>query len=781
MTKAFKQNVAEVLNLDYGKDIKNASTVELYNAVSKAAMAYIGRDFNAKAMQVEEKKACYLSAEFLIGRMVYNNLLNLGLFNQFSELMSENGKDIREFEDIEDAALGNGGLGRLAACFLDSGATNGITLNGYGIRYKYGLFKQYFENGFQKETADDWTKVGDPWSVREDKDTVVIDFKGQSVKAVPYDSPVIGYGGKKINLLRLWQAEPMENFHFDLFNDQQYDKAAKDKVAADAICSVLYPNDSTDAGKKLRLKQQYFFSSATLQDIIRTYKEKYGSDFSHFAEEYAVQLNDTHPTVAIPEFIRLMMEKEHMTFAKALKLAKDVFAYTNHTIMAEALEKWSVSLFKAVIPNVYKYVVMLQKALVKELTSLGVAEEDQKIYYIIDDGLIHMARMAIFASHSTNGVAQLHTEILKNDALNEWYRIYPERFNNKTNGITQRRWLALANMELSGFITDKIGNGWITNLDNLKKLEKFKDDATVIKEFGDIKKLKKRQLADFIFEREGVKLNPDFIFDIQVKRLHEYKRQLLNAFSILDIYFGLKDGRIKEFNPTAFIFGAKAAPGYFRAKGIIKYINEIGKMIAKDPEVNDKLQVVFVQNYNVSYAEKITPAADVSEQISTAGTEASGTGNMKFMLNGAVTLGTYDGANVEIVAEAGEENNYIFGARVEDINRISKTYDPKKLYKNNPRIKRVVDTLIDGTFDDEGTGMFKELYDSLLEGASWHKPDHYYLLEDLIPYVDAKLQVNADYSDAFSFRRKCFINTANAGKFSSDRTIRDYTLDVWHI
>ncbi len=781
MTKAFKQNVAEVLNLDYGKDIKSASTVELYNAVSKAAMAYIGRDFNAKAMQVEEKKACYLSAEFLIGRMVYNNLLNLGLFNQFSELMSENGKDIREFEDIEDAALGNGGLGRLAACFLDSGATNGITLNGYGIRYKYGLFKQYFENGFQKETADDWTKVGDPWAVREEKDTVVVDFKGQSVKAVPYDSPVIGYGGKKINLLRLWQAEPMENFHFDLFNDQQYDKAAKDKVAADAICSVLYPNDSTDAGKKLRLKQQYFFSSATLQDIIRTYKEKYGSDFSYFADEYAVQLNDTHPTVAIPEFIRLMMEKEHMTFAKALKMAKEVFAYTNHTIMAEALEKWSVSLFKAVIPNVYKYVVMLQKALVKELNSLGVAEEDQKIYHIIDGDLIHMARMAIFASHSTNGVAQLHTEILKNDALNEWYRIYPERFNNKTNGITQRRWLALANMELSGFITDKIGNGWITNLDNLKKLEKFKDDATVIKEFGDIKKLKKRQLADFIFEREGVKLNPDFIFDIQVKRLHEYKRQLLNAFSILDIYFGLKDGRIKEFNPTAFIFGAKAAPGYFRAKGIIKFINEIGKMIAKDPEVNDKLQVVFVQNYNVSYAEKITPAADVSEQISTAGTEASGTGNMKFMLNGAVTLGTYDGANVEIVAEAGEENNYIFGARVEDINRISETYDPKKLYKNNPRIKRVVDTLIDGTFDDEGTGMFKELYESLLEGASWHKPDHYYLLEDLIPYVDAKLQVNADYSDTFNFRRKCFINTANAGKFSSDRTIRDYTLDVWHI
>ncbi len=781
MTKGFKQNVEEALWLDYGKTIKEAETIELYNAVSKAAMAVVGRDFGEKAKKAEGKKACYLSAEFLIGRMVYNNLLSLGLFNQFTELMTENGVDFRILEEIEDAALGNGGLGRLAACFLDSGATNGITLNGYGIRYKYGLFKQYFEDGFQKEMPDDWTRMGDPWSERREDDAVVVEFKGQSVRAVPYDSPVIGYGGKKINLLRLWQAEPMEYFHFDLFNDQKYDKAAKDKVDADAICAVLYPNDTTDAGKKLRLKQQYFFSSATLQDIVRTYKQKYGDDFSHFSSEYAVQLNDTHPTVAIPEFIRLMMEKEGMTFAKAFKLARETFAYTNHTIMAEALEKWGVNLFKAVIPNVYKYIVMLQKALVKELVMLKVEKENQQQYFIIDGERIHMARMAIFASHSTNGVAQIHTEILKNDALKEWYALYPERFNNKTNGITQRRWLALANMELSGFITDKIGNAWITNLDHLKKLEKFKDDAAVIKQFGDIKRLKKRQLADYIMEHEGVKLDPDFIFDIQVKRLHEYKRQLLNAFSILDIYFGLKDGRIKEFNPTVFIFGAKAAPGYQRAKGIIKYINEIAKMIESDPEVNNKLKVVFVQNYNVSYAEKLTPAADVSEQISTAGTEASGTGNMKFMLNGAVTLGTYDGANVEIVAEAGEENNYIFGARVEEIEKISKTYDPKKLYEENPRIKRVVDTLVDGTLDDGGTGMFEELHHSLLEGASWHKADHYYLLYDLLPYIDAKLAVNADYSDAFSFRRKCFINTANAGKFSSDRTIRDYAEEVWHI
>lgn len=773
----FKNNVTDILNHDYGKTIKEASTVELYNAVSKAAMGTLDKD---QGLDTKGKKVCYLSAEFLIGRLIYSNLLNLGLLNEFSELMSENNIDIRVFEDIEDAALGNGGLGRLAACFLDSGATIGVTLNGYGLRYRYGLFQQYFEDGFQKETADDWQKSGDPWSVRREEEKVLIHFKNQSVYAVPYDTPVIGYGGKKINTLRLWQAEPTQTFNFELFNDQKYDKSFKEKNDAEAITSVLYPNDDTDAGKKLRLKQQYFFSSASLQDIVRRYKKNYGSDFSHFAKEYAIQLNDTHPVVAIPELIRILMEEEGLTFVKALKIGKETFAYTNHTVMSEALEKWNTTLFKAVIPNVYKYVTMLQKALIKELKDLGIKEKDQKQYYIIDDNLIHMARLAIFASHSTNGVAWIHTEILKNDALKEWHEIYPDRFNNKTNGITQRRWLALANMELAGFITDKIGNSWITDLDHLKDLEKYKDDKNIMKQYDDIKRIKKRQLADYIQKQEDITVNPEFIFDIQIKRLHEYKRQLLNAFSILDTYYGLKDGRIKDFNPTVYIFGAKAAPGYFRAKGIIKYINEIGKMIAADPEVNDKIQVVFVSNYNVSYAEKITPAADFSEQISTAGTEASGTGNMKFMLNGAVTLGTYDGANVEIVEQAGEENNYIFGARVEDIEKIKDTYNPKKLYEENPRIKKVVDTLIDGTFDDGDTGMFKELYNSLLEGASWHQPDHYYLLLDLIPYCEAKLRGNKDFSNTYEFRRKCFINTANAGKFSSDRTIRDYKNDIWN-
>ncbi|MDD3173875.1 MAG: glycogen/starch/alpha-glucan phosphorylase [Herbinix sp.] len=778
MENKFKSNVITILDLDYQKSIREASTVQLYNAVSKAAMRNLGKEWR---LNIPGKKVCYLSAEFLVGRLIYSNLYNMGLFNQFSELMSKNNLDIRMFEDIEDAALGNGGLGRLAACYLDSGATIGITLNGYGIRYKYGLFKQYIENGFQKEVPDDWQRFGDPWSIRKEEEKVRIDYKGQSVYAIPYDMPIIGYGNRKVNTLRLWQAEPLESFNFELFNEQKYDKANRNKNEAEAISSLLYPNDNTDEGKKLRLKQEYFFSSATLKDIIRKYKTKFGEDFSHFSAEYAIQLNDTHPVVAIPELIRILMEEEKITFAKALRIAKETFAYTNHTVMSEALEKWNATLFKSVLPRIYKYIILIQKALLKELYALGKNTWDaHRPYLIIDNNTIHMAKLAVYASHSTNGVAAIHSEILKNDVLKDWYELYPARFNNKTNGITQRRWLAIANMELSGFISDKIGNSWVTDLDRLKGLEKYSDDKSVIKQFDDIKRIKKRQLSEYIYKQEGIRINPNFIYDIQVKRLHEYKRQLLNAFSILDIYFGLKDGRIQDFNPTAFIFGAKSAPGYFRAKAIIKFINEVAKLIDLDEDVKDKLQVVFIQNYNVSYAEKLAPAADISEQISTAGTEASGTGNMKFMLNGAVTLGTYDGANIEIVEQAGEENNYIFGARVEDIRNISNSYHARSIYEQNPRIKRVLDTLVDGTVDDENTGMFIELYNALLNGASWHKPDHYYLLLDFLPYCDAKLTANRDYSDMYSFRRKCFMNTANAGKFSSDRSVREYANEIWN-
>lgn len=773
----FKNDILTILELNYGKNIKGANTVELYNAVSMAAMKHVKTKWE---VPTASKKACYFSAEFLIGRLIYSNLQNLGLLNQLSELFNEYNIDVSVFEDIEDAALGNGGLGRLAACLLDSAATQYIVLNGYGIRYKFGLFKQYFENGFQKETIDDWQRFGDPWSLRREEEKIKIKFKDQTIYAVPYDTPVIGYGAQTVNTLRLWQAEPVNQFDFQLFNDQKFEMAVREKDDAEAISSILYPNDSSDKGKKLRLKQQYFFSSASLQDIIKTYKKRYRNDFSHFANEYAIQLNDTHPVVSIPEFIRLLMENDGVSFSKALKIAGQTFSYTNHTIMAEALEKWDVKLFKNVIPNVYRYVVMINKALQKELTGMGITGSAQDQYMIIENNTtIHMARLAIFATHSTNGVAQIHTDIIKNSALKEWYAIYPQRFNNKTNGITQRRWLALSNMELSGFITDKIGNAWVTDLEKLKNLEKYKDDPTVINQFADIKHIKKQQLADYIKKHDDITLNPDFIFDVQVKRLHEYKRQLLNAFSILDIYFGIKDGRIQKFNPTAFIFGAKAAPGYFRAKGIIKLINEIASRVNNDPAVNKLLKVVFVSNYNVSYAEKIMPAADISEQISTAGTEASGTSNMKFMLNGAVTLGTYDGANVEIVQQAGEDNNYIFGARVEELAKIADSYNPREIYEQNPRVKAVVDVLINGTFDDGGTGMFRELYSSLLDGASWHKPDNYYLLYDFISYCDAKLKANSDYSDRYLFTQKCFMNTANSGKFSSDRTVNEYATQIW--
>jgi glycogen/starch/alpha-glucan phosphorylases len=772
----FKDDILSMLELDYGKSMKTADTVELYNAVSHAAMKNVRPKW---AVPAQGKKGCYFSAEFLTGRLIYSNLLNLGLLNQMAELFNENNIDLGIFEEVEDAALGNGGLGRLAACFLDSASTQGIPLNGYGIRYRYGLFRQYFEDRFQKETADDWQRFGDPWSVRREDEAVRIEFRDQTVYAVPYDVPVIGYGAKTVNTLRLWQAEPLQAFDFKLFNDQKYEQAVRERDNAEAISSVLYPNDDKDKGKKLRLKQQYFFSSASLQDLIRSYKKKYGSDFSRFPSEYAIQLNDTHPVISIPELIRLLAN-EGVSFKKALRIARQTFAYTNHTIMAEALEKWDVKLFKSVLPNVYRIIVLIHRELQKELNSFGITGDAQVPYRIIGlDDRIRMANLAVFATHSTNGVAQLHTELLKSTVLKQWYEIYPERFNNKTNGITQRRWLALSNMELSGFITDKIGTAWVTGLDRLKDLERYRDSKEVIGQFAQIKRIKKQQLAEYIEKREGVRLNPDFIYDAQVKRLHEYKRQLLNAFSILDFYFGLKDGRIRDFHPTVFLFGGKAAPGYYRAKGIIKYINEIAALVNGDSAVNDRMQVVFVSNYNVSYAEKIMPAVDISEQISTAGTEASGTSNMKFMLNGAVTLGTYDGANVEIVQQAGEENNYIFGARVEELEKIKDSYRPKDLYEQNPRIKAVVDTLVDGTFDDGGTGMFRELYDALLKGASWHKADHYYLLYDFLPYCEARLRTNADYADRFRFTQKCFLNTVNAGKFSSDRTIRQYAAEIW--
>ena len=769
----------------FGTKLEHLNVYQLHYVVGKAVMGDIAENWTkSKGQHAQGRRAYYFSAEFLMGRMFYNNLYNLGILKDVTQLLADNGFDINAFEEIEDAALGNGGLGRLAACFLDSAATQEVPLDGYGIFYRYGLFKQLIKNGWQVEVADDWLKHRDPWCIRREDQAQIVNFRDSQVLAVPYDMAIIGYGTDNINTLRLWQAEPLEGFDFVAFNEGHYDDACKNKNNCENISKVLYPNDNTYAGKLLRFKQQYFFSSASLQDIIRKYKRGHGDDFSFFADEITIQLNDTHPVISIPELIRLL-GNEGIEFEEALEIARRVFNYTNHTIMAEALEKWDIELVEMIVPEVYNIINKIHHFQRNDLKSKGVEQSCIDAMTILWDGKIHMARLAMYVSSYVNGVAAIHTEILKKDVLKEWYWVYPKRFQNKTNGITQRRWLGMCNPELADFITRQIGDGWLKDMDQMTALaEKINPDT--INEFNAIKYEKKKQLAAYVKKMDGVDINPDFIFDIQVKRLHEYKRQLLNAFSILWIYFKLKDGQLPDFMPTCFIFGAKAAPGYRRAKAIIKYINEIAKLVNNDPDTKDKLQVVFCSNYNVSYAEKLVVAADVSEQTSTAGTEASGTGNMKFMFNGAVTLGTYDGANIEIAEQAGEENEYIFGAKVEEINVLKRVgYNSQKFYNENPMIKRVVDTLIDTEhFNDGGAtgeGSFKELHDSLLIGTAWHMPDHYYVLYDLEDYVDKKLTVNREYKDRLGFGAKCLQNVAHCGKFSSDRTILEYAKDIWKV
>ena len=765
------------------KDIKSASPQQLHDALGKTVMEmFADRWNNARQQHLAKRRAAYLSMEFLVGRAVYNNLLVLGIYDEVDAAFRELGIDLAVLEDIEDAALGNGGLGRLAACFLDSAATLALPLDGYGIRYKYGLFKQSIEDGFQKEDIDDWTRYGDPWSVRCDEDTVLIEYSGQTVKAVPYDMPIFGFRTENVGTLRLWQAEPVKEFDFDLFNKQDYLEASREKIYAEDISRVLYPNDDTDEGKKLRLKQQYFFSCASLTDIIRKHKARFGT-LENLADYISVQLNDTHPVISIPELIRQLVDNQGFTFEKALDMAKKIFNYTNHTVMQEALEKWRTDLVEELLPRIYSIIIQINEALIADMYAGGVQRDKTDRIKIIKGGLIHMADMACYASSHINGVAEIHTQILKDSVLADWFSLAPEKFRNETNGITQRRWIALCNRELSALITELLGDdNWINDLDRLRELAKFAGDENVLRRFIDIKQGKKQQLADFIKSHDGIDTDVNSVFDIQIKRLHEYKRQLLNAFSILWIYYGIKDGSIQGFTPTTFIFGAKSAPGYRRAKAIIKFINEVGRIVSSDPDTRDLIKVVFVQNYNVSYAEKLVAAADVSEQISTAGTEASGTGNMKLMLNGAVTLGTFDGANIEIVQEAGEENNYIFGARVEDLERIVPEYDSRSIFANDPMVKKVVSSLIDGTVSDGGSGDFRELYTALLDGASWHAPDHYYLLGDMRDYVETKLRCINDFSaDRLAFARKQWLNMCNSGKFSSDRTIADYAANIWDI
>ncbi len=757
------------LKYTYDVSLQEATPQELHEALGQAVMMSIADNWsNSKRTRMHQRKAYYISAEYLVGRLVYSNLYNLGILDEMKQLFAAHGVDLAVLEEIEDDALGNGGLGRLAACFLDSAASTDIPLSGYGLRYKYGLFKQSFDaNGSQKESADDWSKFGDPWSYRRYNHTVRVEFPDQTVLAVPYDVPVIGYGTDNINTLRLWQCEPETPLDFNAFNNQDYLRALEEKNKAEDITRVLYPNDSTWEGKRLRIKQQYVLSSASLQDMMRTFKVAHGNDLSHFADFYAVQLNDTHPAMSIPELIRLLM-KEGMDFEQSFNIAQHTFSYTNHTVMGEALEKWPLDLLRSVVPEIVDIILRIDERLKQEAPQL----------FIVKDNTAHMANLSIYVGSYVNGVAAIHTEILKNDCFKDWYQVFPQRFQNKTNGVTPRRWMGLCNPELTQLIKYRVGGDFLKDMDKLAKLKPMIDDDMVA-QFNAIKRAKKEQLCKVIAEKEGVQLNPDFIFDVQVKRLHEYKRQLMNALSIVDIYFRLKNGELPNFQPTVYIFGAKAAPGYVRAKAIIRYINRVARMINNDPAVADKLKVVFVQNYNVSYAEHIIPAADISEQISPAGTEASGTGNMKLMLNGAVTLGTLDGANVEIAQEAGMENEYIFGHTVEQLNQAKDSYYARGIYDTNPYLHRAIDTLVDGTVptDDDQ----RELYHSLLDGAAWHKADHYFVLLDYASYIDTKLKANADYADRLNFGRKCLLNIASGAKFSSDRTIAQYAAEIWHV
>ena len=802
-----KASIVKELRRDFGKTLEEAHDYELYYAVSRAAMDYIVEKwYNTKKTYAvkQVKQAYYFSAEFLMGRYLGNNLINLKINEAVKETLEELGVDINKVEDQEfDTGLGNGGLGRLAACFLDSMATCKLPGHGYGLRYKYGMFEQKIENGYQVEYPDDWTRYGDPWSIVRMDRVYEVKFGGQievhkdevgkeyfkrvnteNVLAVAYDVPVVGYGNDTINTLRLWEARSPEGFDLKLFNDQTYLQASAKAVEAQDISRVLYPNDTEKDGKLLRLKQQFFFTSASLQDIVRRYKGTYGNDFSKFAEKVAIQLNDTHPVVAIPELMRIFLDSEKLLWDEAWSICKKVFAYTNHTILSEALEKWDIALFQPLLPRIYQIIEEINRRFVEELHQKYPGDFG-KIQYmsIIGNSQVRMAWLAIVGSHKVNGVAALHTEILKNSELKDWYDLYPEKFLNKTNGITQRRWLLKANPELSSLITELIGDGWTTDLYKLKELEKYLDDENVLNRVAEIKLHNKERLANYIKETTGIEVNPHSIFDIQVKRLHEYKRQLLNVLHIMDLYNKLKENPLLDIEPRTFIFGAKAASGYRRAKSIIKLINTLAERINNDADINGKIKVVFLENYRVSLAEKIFPAADISEQISTASKEASGTGNMKFMLNGALTLGTMDGANVEIVEEAGLENEFIFGlsaAEVEEFQRNGQ-YNPFDDYNKVEGLKKVVDQLGDGTFDDDHKGIFRELQTSLLYGVDGSRPDVYFLLRDFDSYREAQTRIDNAYKNKRDWARKALINIANAGKFSSDRTIMEYAREIWDI
>ena len=804
--EAFKKSVKDNVKFLYRKTIEEATQEQIFQAVSYTVKDVIIDNWleTQKAYDEQDPKIVYyMSMEFLMGRALGNNLINLCGYGEVKEALEELGFDLNCIEDQEpDPALGNGGLGRLAACFLDSLATLNYAAYGCGIRYHYGMFKQQIKDGYQIEVPDNWLKNGYPFELRRPEYAKEVHFGGyvraeydaekgatrfihegyQAVKAIPYDMPITGYDNDVVNTLRIWDAEPIVDFELDSFDKGDYKKAVEQENLARNIVEVLYPNDNHYAGKELRLKQQYFFVSASLQEAIAKYKKKH-DDIHKLYEKVTFQMNDTHPTVAVAELMRILMDEEGLGWDEAWEITTKSVAYTNHTIMSEALEKWPIELFSRLLPRVYQIIEEINRRFILEIQQKypGNFEKIKKMA-IIYDGQVKMAHLAIVAGYSVNGVARLHTEILKNQELKDFYEMMPEKFNNKTNGITQRRFLAHGNPLLADWVTDKIGPDWITDLSQLSKLKVYADDEKALQEFMTIKFKNKERLAKYILEHNGVEVDPHSIFDIQVKRLHEYKRQLLNILHVIYLYNQIKAHPEMDFYPRTFIFGAKASAAYARAKKIIKLINCVADVVNNDASINGKLKVVFIENYRVSNAEIIFAAADVSEQISTASKEASGTGNMKFMLNGAPTLGTMDGANVEIVQEVGEENAFIFGMSSDQIINYENNggYDPDFIYNTDPEIRQVLMQLINGTFSSD-TEMFRDIYNSLLDKRNMPRPDQYFILGDFRSYAEAQKRVEEAYKDEKRWAKMALLNTACSGKFTSDRTIQEYVDDIWHL
>ncbi len=804
----FQKNVKQNVKNLYRRNLDEATPQQLFQAVAYSIKDYIIDQWIASQKVYEKQDAktvYYLSMEFLMGRALGNNIINLGAWDEVKEALDEIGIDLNAIEDEEpDAALGNGGLGRLAACFLDSLATLGYPAYGAGIRYRYGMFAQKIEDGYQVEVPDNWLKYGNPFELRRPEYACEVKFGGytrvehdpetgrdhfyqdgyQSVRAIPYDLPIVGYGNNVVNTLRIWDAEPINVFSLDDFDKGDYHKAVEQENLAKNLVEVLYPNDNHYAGKELRLKQQYFFISATLQTAVKKYKAAHNGDVRKLYEKIVIQMNDTHPTMSVAELMRILMDEENLTWEEAWNITTKTCAYTNHTIMSEALEKWPIELFSRLLPRIYQIVEEINRRFILDIEKEypGNQEKIRKMA-IVYDGQVKMAHLAIVGGFSVNGVARLHTEILKKQELKDFYEMFPEKFNNKTNGITQRRFLLHGNPLLAKWVTDHIGDEWITDLSYIGELKIYADDEKAQKEFMNIKYQNKVALAKYIKEHNGIDVNPRSIFDVQVKRLHEYKRQLMNILHVMYLYNMLKDNPNMDFYPRTFIFGAKAAAGYHLAKMTIKLINSVAEVINNDKSIGGKIKVVFIENYRVSNAEKIFAAADISEQISTASKEASGTGNMKFMLNGAVTLGTMDGANVEIVEEVGAENAVIFGLSSDEVIKYENEggYDPMEIFNSDPEIRRVLMQLINGFYSPNDPELFRGLYNSLLNTYNTAKADTYFILKDFRSYHEAHMKIEQMYRDEKGWARSAILNTASCGKFSSDRTIQEYVDDIWHL